>query len=282
MALYRLTELQSYLNSLGRGSKRTLSQNFLVDGNIVKKILQYSRTLAGEVIVEIGPGPGVLTEAFLQQGVSVIAIELDNDFASTLMRLKNDPITSDLVVLTGDVLSFSFEEIRKQYIPKDQPMKIVSNIPYHLTKEIFQKIAHTCIHPFEALIMVQDEFAQKMTSSSSLLERELSFFGTLSYCGQVPKGCFFPKPTVDSALLSFKSHPPKIASAEMQQRFLTALSLSYQHRRKSISGVLEKECGYRREKIEEWLQCHGISSRCRPDDLTLDEWLKLFQAIHFS
>jgi 16S rRNA (adenine1518-N6/adenine1519-N6)-dimethyltransferase len=281
MPVYRISELQSYLSSLNRGSKRTLSQNFLIDGNIVQKILSFVSCTAGDVVIEIGPGPGALTEGLLQKGLSVIAIELDDDFAATLGRLQSQ-MTGSLQVFNEDVLAVSFPDIQKKYLPKNQPIHIVSNMPYHLTKEILQKIGKTCPHPFEAILMVQEEVARKVTSpspQSSLMTLELSLFGSFSYLASIPKGCFFPKPKVDSALISYVSHPPMIESSLILEQFIGCLSKVYQHRRKALVGLLEKESFVSREIIETWLIQKGFSKTARPDELTLPLWIDLFHHI---
>ena len=280
MPIYRISELQEYLASLERGSKRTLSQNFLIDGNVVQKILSHAQCFPGDIVLEIGPGPGAVTEALLKKEVSVVAVELDRDFSSTLQRFENND-TGRLHVIEGDVLDVSFPELRKRYMAPGKPMKIISNIPYHLTKEILRKIATTCLHPFEATLMVQDEVAQKVVFAkpeSSLMTLELALFGSFSYITRVPKGCFFPKPKVDSALISYVSHPPTICSDSLRKQFVSCLSEVYQHRRKSFVGALEVKFGVKREIMEKWLVCHGFLKTARPDDLSLSAWVEFFHA----
>lgn len=277
MALYRIKELQAYLDSLGRGWNRALSQNFLVDGNILRKILSFSDCESGDVVFEIGPGPGVLTEALLQRGCTVIAIELDRDFAETLVRLQTGTAGS-LHVFLEDVLDVSFPELKERYVPPGKTVKILSNLPYHLTKEILLKIGTTCPHPFHAFLMVQEEVAKKVCSpcvEGSLMTLELALFGSFSYLMHVPKGCFYPKPNVDSAVISYRSHPVKI-EASLRERFLSTLYKVYQQRRKSVQGVLWKDCGFQRTHVEEWFVEHGFSKTARPDDLNLSSWIDLF------
>lgn len=276
MPLYRRSELQSFLTSLGRGAKRTLSQNFLVDGNIVEKIVSLT-TISKGTIIEIGPGPGVLTEAFLQKGCNVVAIELDSDFAKNLQRLETDSQVT-LEVLEKDIRDVSLQALIERLYGNNEMAHIVSNLPYHLTKEILLAIAMDCRHPCEAILMVQEEVAKKLTQnpvSDSFLSMQLHLFGDIQYCARVPKGCFYPEPKVDSAILKFSSHVPLICDSEKRKLFLSILATAYQQRRKSIVGVLSRIGVLQREKVEAFLEKHNLAPSCRPDELRLQQWIEL-------
>src|SRR5437868_11549702 len=108
MPIYRPTELRDFLNSLGVSPKKVLSQNFLIDGNIVNKILDSSEVQSGDLVLEIGPGPGVLTEALLQRGARVVAVEMDDKLSAALERLQNTG--GQLHVFNDDIMLFPIEE----------------------------------------------------------------------------------------------------------------------------------------------------------------------------
>ena len=233
-----------------------------------------------EVIIEIGPGPGVLTEAFLQKEIDVIAIELDRDFARELPRLETST-SGRLSVLESDVLKVDLEELAKKVLVRQPVVRIVSNIPYHLTKEILLHTAKSCPHPFHAVFMVQEEVARKLTSqqaSESLLVNELMLFGDIVYSAFIPKSCFIPMPHVDSALITYRSHPPLIQDQSKREQFLSCMEIAYQHRRKSIASLLSKRGVCEKGMIESWLIEKGFSPTARPDELTLREWIELFFA----
>lgn len=277
MPLYRLTELQAFLSELGRGAKRTLSQNFLIDGNIVRSIVKHVDVSAGDRVVEIGPGPGVLTEALLDQGIHVVAIELDSDFATHLPRLVSKG-KGELTVIESDVRKVFFPELIDHTYSSKQVVHVVSNIPYHLTKEILLAIATGCRHPFQAVLMVQEEVARKLAfhpPSHSLLSTQLNLYGKITYLERISRHCFYPEPHVDSALICFRSHPPLLLE-EQQSEFFSLLSLAYQHRRKSILGVLASKKFAKREELEKLLCEKGIASSIRPDELSLSQWVELF------
>lgn len=272
MPLHRKSELQTFLDSLGRGAKRTLSQNFLIDGNIVQKILNISGCKAGDTLIEIGPGPGVLTEAFVERGAHVVAIELDSDFAKNLSRFN------DVTVIESDVLKVSLQECIARHFKEDAVVHIVSNVPYHITKELLLKIATECRHPTSSVLMVQEEVARKLTLdpiSSSLLAMTLHMYGDFQYEASVSKTCFYPVPQVDSALLTFQSHPPRILDQKQREDFLSFLKLVYQQRRKALVGVLARSTSFSKEYLEDALEQMHLSKTARPDELSFEQWIHL-------
>src|SRR6185295_5359624 len=163
MPLYRPSELRTFLDSLGVRAKKSLSQNFLVDGNIVKKIIQLAQVTSIDTILEIGPGPGVLTEELVQHAKRVIAVEMDRAFAEALHRL------SGVEVVSCDILKFDMSCLPEK-------TKVVANIPYHITTPIIeQMVASRRIQ--SATLMVQKELAERIAAKPATREfSSLSLF----------------------------------------------------------------------------------------------------------
>ena len=130
MPLYRPSELRALLNELGTHPKKSHSQNFLIDGNIIRKIADFAEVKEGDQILEIGPGPGALTEELLRRKARVLAVEKDPVLAKKLADL-----TGELTVVTGDVLDCSLEELVGNW-KKEGAIKVVANLPYHITTPI--------------------------------------------------------------------------------------------------------------------------------------------------
>jgi 16S rRNA (adenine1518-N6/adenine1519-N6)-dimethyltransferase len=128
MALYKRSELLQFLDSIGAKPNSRLSQNFLIDTTVLDKIVSLAEVAPGDLVFEIGPGPGVLTEKLLAMGCEVIAIEKDPVFAKALTRFHSDR----LHVVCADALDFNFKGRRKA--------KVVANLPYHLTTPIIEKL----------------------------------------------------------------------------------------------------------------------------------------------
>src|SRR3990167_1082359 len=195
-----LSELIPFLDQIGLRPKKFLSQNFLIDRNIVHKILRLAEIQPGDIVLEIGPGPGALTAALLNAGASVLAIEKDPVLAQALHRLQ----TPDhrMHVIAEDALTCSFSTISAH--------KVVANLPYHITTPLLEKLF---LHPFSSLtLMMQKEFAHRLLAQPG--SKEFSsftlfsqFYTSLQGKFHVPPDCFYPKPTVHSSVIRLDPHP---------------------------------------------------------------------------
>ncbi len=273
MPLYRPSELSEFLASLHHHPKRTLSQNFLIDGNIVAKIVSEVNPSPDTLIVEIGPGPGVLTEAFLMAGSSVVAIEKDDVLANALHRL--DPEGGKLSVIASDIMDCSFAEIIAHHTAAS--VILVSNLPYHLTTPIIQKLMEKPALFSRAVLMVQEEVARRLTGGKpSLVGCLAAFFSDVRYAFSVPKGCFWPKPKVDSAILTLYFRKPLLDDKE-QELFFEILRMAFLHRRKTILHSLQE--GYPREQLIAACDRAGVSYDSRPEEMSLNVWVDLFRGL---
>ena len=207
MPIYKPSELRLFLNQLGISPKKGLSQNFLIDGNIIRKIVEVSGVTPDDTILEIGPGPGSLTQALLETGGSVLAVEKDTILAQALERLA--PAAPNLKVYCHDILTFPLEEELSKVIRKGKKAKVIANLPYHLTTPIIAQLV-PLRHLFSSLtIMVQEEVARRFTakpdtSDYSSFTLFLRFYTTPHYAFTVSRNCFYPAPRVNSAVVVLK------------------------------------------------------------------------------
>lgn len=263
MPLYRPTELRDFLDSINKKPVRFSSQNFLIDGNVVGKIVSH---VVGKNVLEIGPGPGVLTEV-LVKACNVVAVEKDPDFANALCRLS-----SDLIVLQKDILECSLEEI-SQLFPAGE-LTVVSNLPYHLTTPIIEWLLASRKLFSKAVLMVQKEAAQRLTAKKGGLWPVF-----LSYCGDVRIDCivsknsFWPKPAVDSAVITFEPFSDTKVAEKDKKEFFDFLKILFSNKRKTI---LHQLCSiFDREKAVALLEKMSIPFQARPENLSLEDFLKL-------
>lgn len=255
-----LSELIPFLKTIGVRPKRSLSQNFLVDSNVIEKIVSTAEVTPGDAILEIGPGPGALTAALLDKGARVYAVEMDSIFARELHRLQNGQLT----VFEADILTFPIE-----HLPKG--IKVVANLPYHITTPILEKIFDSS---FSSLtIMVQKEVADRMAASSGSktfgsLSLFVQFYSQLHSYFQVPSTCFYPQPKVDSTVIRLDRKPlPDV----LPTVFFPLVHKAFQQRRKMITSTLP----FAKEQIRRILLSIGEREEARPENLSLEKWLAL-------
>lgn len=279
MSLFQPSELLKFLESIGhlKPSKR-LSQNFLIDGNILRKILLAAHLAPGDVVVEIGPGPGVLTEALLTQGAYVLAIEKDPLFARALTRLQ--PTGTTLYVFEEDILHVSLSDLLKTHLTPDKKAKVISNLPYHLTSPIFGQILPLSDLIDIVIVMVQKEVADRIVahqgsnnySSFSLFTQ---FYSTPTLLFPVSPHCFYPKPKVTSAVVECKLHPPPPDIDA--PAFFAFVKRVFSMRRKmlttSLKGIVEPQA------LHQILHALDVNPKARPEELSLDTLLALFRQL---
>lgn len=272
MPLYRKSELIPYLESLGATAKKGLSQNFLVDGNIIDKILTASHMARGDTVLEIGPGPGALTDALIEKGANLIVVEIDRLFAAGIER-RGDNVR----VIQGDFLKVDLDEI----LPKGKKIRVIANLPYHITTPILAKIAPRMDLFASLTVMVQEEVGRRMTSKVgsedySSLSLFLHYYSDPKYVFRVSRHCFYPEPSVDSAVIHLElKEPPAIKRPDL---FFGLTRAAFGKRRKMLRASLESL--FPKERIVETLLDLGYSENTRPEELSLDDFLLIYKNLY--
>lgn len=270
MPLYRPSELRNLLQDLGTSPKKQLSQNFLLDGNIIRKIVLLAEIVPGDLVLEIGPGPGALTEALLNGGAKVIAVEKDKVFAEALTKLEGD-----LTVYAEDILSVDLAKILE-----GRKAKVIANLPYHLTTPIMTKLIPANNLFSSIIVMVQDEVARRFAAPPGSkiygsISVFLNFYSKPEYAFKVSKNCFYPKPKIESAVIKFTLHsPPEFID---ENKFFMMTRTAFGHRRKMIHNSLSEL--YDSEKILLALNQIGKPATTRPEELSLEDFIKLYKAL---
>lgn len=272
--MYRPSDLKQFLNELGIHPKRSLSQNYLIDGNMIRKIAGAGGVTAGDNVLEIGPGPGALTQHLLELGANVIAIEKDYTLADTLKRL--DPSGKRLTVYCEDCLTFPIESV----VPKDGKLKVVSNIPYHLTTPILTRLAPRYATLSSLTLLVQDEVARRLTAPPGNKQYGsitvfLNYYSTAQYICKVSRHCFYPAPSVDSAIIHIALREPSYGVDKEQ--FFTMTRQAFSQRRKMLSRSLDRLYGS--EMVKAALEACGYLPTVRPEELSLEAFICLFRAL---
>jgi len=253
-------------------AKRSFGQNFLIDQNIIDKIINAANPGSTETVVEIGPGRGALTERLLDLAVEVIAIELDRDLAS-LMREKFAG-RSNFQVVEADAVNLGFASVLRT---ERAPAKLVANLPYNVATAILQALANQKHLFSELVLMFQREVAERMTAKPGTSERgyltvivEANF--NVERLFDVPPTAFRPIPKVWSSVVKLT---PKFVEIADNDLFRELVSAGFAQRRKTIQNNLKMLY----TDAHSLLERANIEPNRRAETLTLDEWLSLARAV---
>ncbi len=265
------SETRSLLEEIGHRPVRKLGQNFLIDGNIVRKSLELACIQKGDAIVEIGPGLGTLSRALVEKKAIVYAVEKDRRLAAYLGQieaLQNDHFKT----MEGDALDFPLASLPK----KVEMFKIVANLPYAISTPWMDRVLENRL-PQSMTLMLQKEAAQRYAAKHGGKQfGPISIFLQAAYeiadSHNVKAQCFFPKPDVDSQLLHLtKKTDPYLFSNDIK----SLIRKLFQQRRKQIGAILR---GQGNEMADAWLsriESLGIDAKWRPEQISLEKWVAL-------
>lgn len=259
-----------------RFAKKSLGQNFLVDPNYIRKIIDALDIKESDTVIEIGPGRGAITERLVESGASVIAIELDRD----LVPVLRDTFAGNLnfSIIEADATTIDFESLVKDQRPKakdqKQTPKLVANLPYYISTPILQHLSAQR-HLFERLVlMFQKEVVDRITAKPGDSDRgfltvliEVAF--EVEKLFDVPPNAFHPVPKVTSSVARFR---PKPSPVDDEKAFRDLISAGFAHKRKTILNNLRSTYPSSKERLER----AGIDPQRRAETLTLAEWLNWF------
>lgn len=266
------------LAQLGHQPKRFLGQNFLIDGNIVRKSLELADIQAGDTVVEVGPGLGTLTTALLQAGADVWAVEMDRSLHAHLEATLAAEFPERFHLLEGDAVDQPLAGLANAEALTHSPrgFKIVANLPYAIATPWLDGVLSGPL-PQRMVLMLQLEAAQRYAAShGSKSFGAISVFLQAAYDiaqgHKVAANCFFPRPDVESHLLNLvrKAEPYVFSGAAR-----TVIRGCFQQRRKQIGSLLrarlpEGQCPWR-----ELLTAQGLSEQTRPEAIPVDWWVGL-------
>ncbi len=260
--------------------KKHLGQNFLTRDHYARVMVEAANVNENDTIIEIGPGKGILTAVLLEKSKKVIAIEKDKELYTFLSNKFPKEISSGkLELLLADALRFELRATR---------YKLVSNIPYNITGEILRHFLSANDQPLSMTLMVQKEVAERIIARNpskqigragkkeSVLSISVKAYGEPKIIARVAAGNFFPKPSVDSAVLHISDISRKFFEDIDEQQFFRLVHAGFAHKRKQLLGNL-RNAEYTKEILERIFNECDISSSSRAEELTLDSWKSLVQ-----
>lgn len=299
----QIEELKGYLSRFGIRPTKKKGQNFLLDDAVLDEMVQAAGVTKNDIVVEVGPGFGVLTEKLCQRAGQVIAIELDKKIAEFL-RAEIVPKYPNLILLEGDVLSRatyhqfvktlygivspgaepdSEDESYKEVLETlDKKFKVVANLPYQITSRLLRQFLEALPRPMSLTVMVQKEVAERMTAGPgqmSLLALAAQTASTPHIVALVPAEVFFPVPEVDSAVIHCDVMHPNEAfealDAKQKKQFWRLAKAGFAAKRKQLQrNVKNVLAGHDTLSL---LDSAGISAQARAQELAIEDWIRLLE-----
>ena len=246
-------------------AKKSLGQNFLKSKAALRAMVEAVQD--GDVVLEIGPGKGALTEVLLEKKIRVIAIEKDDRLIAVLQeKFKEEISAGRLEILHDDALLFDPSKIGGAY-------KIVANIPYYITGQFFKHYLTDVNQPRSITVMVQKEVAHRIVArdnKESLLSLSVKCYGTAKSVMTVQKKYFSPAPKVDSAIVAIENISRNFFDTITEEKFFNLIKAGFAHKRKVLISNLETISD--REKTQAIFTKLNISEKIRAEDLTLNDW----------
>jgi 16S rRNA (adenine1518-N6/adenine1519-N6)-dimethyltransferase len=269
------TNWQRILRKHNIRPSKSMGQNFLVEPAVVRSIGEVAEIKEKDLVIEIGPGMGILTRELLSRGATVVGVELDRDLARFL---KND---------LSDVRTFSLVEQDARYVEIDEitqgrAYQVVANLPYSAATVIIRRFMESPSAPTRMTVMVQREVAERITAepgSMSLLGLATDLYAESRIAFIVPPDVFLPPPKVESAVVVLDVRAELRGTAEMRARMFELATMAFQRKRKTISNGLSMGLDRPKVELDDILESIGIDAKLRPQTLTVDEWLRIAEAL---
>lgn len=274
--LYSPSQVREVLDRHGFTFSKGLGQNFLIDGNIVRKIVKGAQITKDDYVLEIGPGMGTLTEELALNARKVIAIELDQRLKPVLEETL-EPY-DNVEIVYGDVLKLPLREIIEEKC-QGQSVKVVANLPYYVTTPIIGRLIEEELPLHSISVMVQKEVADRMvakphTKDYGALTLFVRFYTEPRIIMKVPKTVFMPQPKIDSSVirLDLKEQIPDVN----RDSYFKLVKAAFSKRRKTLINALSTfGLEADKEAIREALKRAGIEETLRGEDLSMEDYIRL-------
>ena len=267
-------------------ANKRFGQNFLIDDNILENIVKSAEITNNDLVIEIGPGLGNLTEYLLEKAAYVILVEIDNNMINILNdRFKNN---NNYILLNDDILKVNVDEIieniENKLNRKFEKIKVVANLPYYITTPIIFKLLQNENRINEITVMVQKEVAERIvaknkTKDYGILTLMVNYLGTSDIKLIVPNNSFIPAPNVTSAVIKITKN--KRYTVKDEELLFKLINSSFAQRRKKIINSLEstKFLNMSKPELEKLFNECNISLNARAEELELQDYIKIVDII---
>jgi len=259
--------------------QKKYGQNFLIDTNILEKIVEEARIEKDDCVIEIGPGIGTMTQYLAGQAAQVIAIEIDSMLIPILQETLAD--YKNVTIINEDILKVNIQQILEER-NQGKPAKVVANLPYYITTPIIMELLENKV-PLESItVMVQKEVAERMqqgpgSKEYGALSLAVQYYTKPEIVAQVGPNCFIPRPNVGSAVIHLTKHKSPPIDVEDEGFMFRLIRASFNQRRKTLVNGLSNaaDLNLKKEEVTAALETMGLSPMIRGEALSLKEFAAL-------
>ena len=264
------------LKAFNLHATKKFGQNFLVDANIVRGIVDSAEAGPGDKILEIGPGIGTLTQGLAESGAEVIAVEIDKKLPAVLAETLKG--YDNVTIVPGDILKVNIREIMGE-----GPFKVAANLPYYITTPILMALLEQHLPITHIVTMVQKEVAERMVAKPGsriygALSVAVQYYTEPHIAYDVPPRSFIPAPEVDSVVIACKVRETPAVAVKDEKVFFRVVKAAFGQRRKTISNAM-KGAGFDKEQIAAAFEKAGIDAGRRGETFSLEEFGRLADAL---
>ena len=259
--------------------QKKFGQNFLIDTHVLDKIISAAEITKDDLVVEIGPGIGTMTQYLACAAREVVAIEIDK----MLIPILQDTLSAydNVTIINEDVLKVDLNKLAEEK-NGGRPVKVVANLPYYITTPIIMGLFENRVPLHSITIMVQKEVADRMrmgpgTKDYGALSLAVQYYAEPYLVANVPPNCFMSRPNVGSAVIKLTVHEETPVTVRDEKLMFRLIRASFNQRRKTLANGLKNspELHYSKEQIEEAIEKLGTSPSIRGEALTLEQFAKL-------
>jgi 16S rRNA (adenine1518-N6/adenine1519-N6)-dimethyltransferase len=274
------SHVKGLLHQLDLKPKKRLGQHFLIDEEVLNSIISAAALTSEDIVVEVGPGLGILTRRLAEQTAKVIAVELDSRLVSVLKRSLG--AFSNVSIIHGDMLKIPPSQLLKGLA---QNYKVVANLPYYITSPVLRHFLEASLKPSLMVVMVQKEVGEAIAAAPgrmSLLSVSTQLYSKPTVITYVPKESFYPPPKVDSLVLRLDIYSKLPIGVSDVASFFNIVKTGFSSPRKQLRNSLAQAFGMPPDQVVLLLEKAGVEAKRRAETLSLEEWQKLWEVFTLS
>ncbi len=271
------------IQKYGFAFQKRFGQNFLVDTHVLERIIRAAGLTKEDMVLEIGPGIGTMTQYLAENAGRVVAVEIDSNLIPILKETLQ--AYDNVTVLNEDILKVDIRALAEEY-NGGRPIKVVANLPYYITTPIIMGLFESQVPIDNITVMVQKEVAERMqagpgTKDYGALSLAVQYYAEPYIVANVPPNCFIPRPGVGSAVIRLTRHQEMPVKVRDEKLMFSLIRASFNQRRKTLQNGLSNsaELSFSKEEIAAAIQALGLSPTVRGEALTLEQFAGLADAL---